>query len=97
MKEHWQLYRSLTSDLRKRAKWKHVEKPRQKRFLEMATFIETQPKFYVPDMLYVGGKEAQEVGTHNDNLIRLPYPKVVVLMDHPFRPVSIKRCVQTLH
>ena len=81
MKEHWQLYHSLTSDLRKRAKWKHVEKPRQKRFLEMATFIETQPKFYVPDMLYVGGKEAQEVGTHNDNLIRLPYPKVVVLMD----------------
>ena len=81
MKEHWQIYKSLASDLRKRAKWEHVEEPRQKRFLEMAEFIETQPKFYVPDMFYTGGKESQEVGTRNDNLIRLPYPKVVVLMD----------------
>jgi len=81
MKEHWQVYKSLATDLRKRAKWEHVEEPRQKRFLEMAEFIETQPKFYVPDMSYTAWKESQEVGTHNDNLIRLPYPKVVVLMD----------------
>tara|TARA_R100001244_G_C5147472_1_gene129062 strand:- start:34 stop:1032 length:999 start_codon:yes stop_codon:yes gene_type:complete len=81
VKEHWQVYKSLATDLRKRAKWEHVEEPRQKRFLEMAEFIETQPKFYVPDMSYVAWKESQEVGTHNGNLIRLPYPKTVVLMD----------------
>ena len=81
VKEHWQIYKSLASDLRKRAKWERVEEPRQKRFLEMAEFIETEPKFYVPDMSFTAWKESQEVGKHNNNLIRLPYPKVVVLMD----------------
>jgi len=81
MKEHWQIYKSLASDLRKRATWEHVEVPRQKRFLEMAEFIETEPKFYVPDMSFTAWKESQEVGARNGNFVRLPYPKTVVLMD----------------
>jgi hypothetical protein len=81
VKEHWQIYKSLARDLRKRATWERVEVPRQKRFLEMAEFIETEPKFYVPDMSLTAWEEARDVGTHNDNFIRLPYPKTVVLMD----------------
>tara|TARA_R110002167_G_scaffold152482_1_gene346495 strand:+ start:87 stop:1085 length:999 start_codon:yes stop_codon:yes gene_type:complete len=97
MKDHWQIYKSLASDLRKRAKWEHVEEPRQKRFLEMAEFVETQPKFYVPDMYYAGGKESQEVGTRNDNLIRLPYPKVVVLMDEILRSANFSEAQHADH
>ena len=81
MKEHWQIYKSLAKDLRKRATLGHVEVPRQQRFLEMAEFIETNPKFYVPDMTFTAWKEVQELGEHNGNFVRLPYPKTVVLMD----------------
>jgi len=81
VKEHWQIYKSLASDLRKRAKWGNVEEARQKRFLEMAEFIETKPKFYVPDMTFAASKETAELGKDKNNLIRLPYPETVILMD----------------
>ena len=81
MKEHWQIYKSLASDLRKRSKWGSVEEARQKRFLEMAEFIETKPKFYVPDMTFAASKEIADLGKDKNNLIRLPYPKTVILMD----------------
>jgi len=81
MKEHWQIYKSLASDLRKRAKWGSVEEARQKRFLEMAKFIETKPKFYVPDMTFAALKETADLGKDKNNLIRLPYPETVILMD----------------
>lgn len=81
MKEHWQIYKSLASDLRKRAKWGNVEEARQKRFLEMAEFIETKPKFYVPDMTFAASKETADLGKDKNNLIRLPYPETVILMD----------------
>ncbi len=81
MKEHWQIYKSLASDLRKRAKWRTVEKARQERFLEMAEFIETKPKFYVPDMSFVLNEEVKNIGRDKNNLVRLPYPETVILMD----------------
>ena len=81
MKEHWQIYKSLASDLRKRAKWGRIEEARQERFLDMAEFIETKPKFYVPDMSFVFDEEIKNIGRDKNNLIRLPYPETVILMD----------------
>ena len=81
MKEHWQIYKSLASDLRKRAKWGRIEGAGQDRFLDMAEFIETKPKFYVPDMSFVFDEEIKNIGRDKNNLIRLPYPETVILMD----------------
>ena len=81
VKEHWQIYKSLASDLRKRAKWGRIEEARQERFLEMAEFIETKPKFYVPDITFVAEEEIKNLCSDKNTLIRLPYPETVILVD----------------